>query len=148
MDGHRITDAKAARSFALAGKSIFTLVSKKSGDRMTFKVKAAKGDRPNAVVSHFVSILDHADGKGGYSYLGIVDRNGQFVHGRKSIIEPHDPKSQTARWLFAKLALSSLPDNCEFWHEGRCGRCGRRLTVPSSLTTGMGPECAGKALAA
>jgi hypothetical protein len=29
----------------------------------------------------------------------------------------------------------------EFWHEGRCGRCGRRLTVPDSIASGYGPEC-------
>lgn len=27
---------------------------------------------------------------------------------------------------------------------GRCCRCGRKLTVPSSIEMGMGPECAGK----
>ncbi len=26
-------------------------------------------------------------------------------------------------------------------HEGRCGRCGRTLTVPESVTEGIGPEC-------
>jgi hypothetical protein len=143
MDGHQITDAQRAKAFALAGKSIFTLVSKKSGERMTFKVRASKPERPGP--SHFVSILDHADGTGSYSYLGFVDRGGQFVHGRKSIHDATNPKSQTARWLFAKLALDQLPDTCEFWHEGRCGRCGRRLTVPASIETGLGPECAGKA---
>ena len=27
------------------------------------------------------------------------------------------------------------------WHEGRCGRCGRKLTVPESIEAGYGPEC-------
>jgi hypothetical protein len=26
-------------------------------------------------------------------------------------------------------------------HEGKCGRCGRLLTVPSSIESGIGPEC-------
>jgi len=29
-------------------------------------------------------------------------------------------------------------------HEGKCGRCGRKLTVPLSIETGIGPECASK----
>jgi hypothetical protein len=29
----------------------------------------------------------------------------------------------------------------EVWHEGRCGRCGRALTVPESVERGIGPEC-------
>jgi hypothetical protein len=28
----------------------------------------------------------------------------------------------------------------EVWHEGKCGKCGRALT-PSSILTGIGPEC-------
>jgi hypothetical protein len=27
-------------------------------------------------------------------------------------------------------------------HAGKCGRCGRKLTVPQSIETGIGPECA------
>ena len=30
----------------------------------------------------------------------------------------------------------------EVWHEGRCGRCNRALTVPESIASGIGPECA------
>jgi len=29
----------------------------------------------------------------------------------------------------------------EIWHEGRCGRCNRKLTVPASIALGIGPEC-------
>jgi hypothetical protein len=29
-------------------------------------------------------------------------------------------------------------------HEGKCGRCGRRLTTPDSIDRGIGPECWGK----
>lgn len=29
----------------------------------------------------------------------------------------------------------------EIWHEGKCGRCGRQLTVPESIESGFGPEC-------
>ena len=29
-------------------------------------------------------------------------------------------------------------------HSGSCGRCGRKLTVPESIDTGLGPECAGR----
>lgn len=30
----------------------------------------------------------------------------------------------------------------EVYHEDRCGRCARRLTVPSSVIIGIGPDCA------
>ena len=34
-----------------------------------------------------------------------------------------------------------LEDYIELWHEGRCGKCGRVLTVPTSISTGFGPDC-------
>ena len=38
---------------------------------------------------------------------------------------------------------AALPKTVEVWHEGICGRCGRKLTVPESVERGLGPECAG-----
>lgn len=35
-----------------------------------------------------------------------------------------------------------VPETWEFWHEGCCGRCGRRLTVPASIELGHGHNCA------
>ena len=42
----------------------------------------------------------------------------------------------------ARLAAGSMPANVEINHEGRCGRCGRALTVPESVASGIGPESA------
>ena len=41
------------------------------------------------------------------------------------------------------------PDNIteagfDVHHEGKCGKCGRPLTVPESVKTGLGPICSGK----
>ncbi|MGQ4872128.1 MAG: DUF6011 domain-containing protein, partial [Candidatus Thorarchaeota archaeon] len=33
----------------------------------------------------------------------------------------------------------ALPEKVRIWHEGKCGRCGRRLTVPESIESGYGP---------
>jgi hypothetical protein len=40
-----------------------------------------------------------------------------------------------------KLKVGKLQDFVEVWHEGTCGKCGRALTVPSSIENGLGPEC-------
>jgi hypothetical protein len=40
-----------------------------------------------------------------------------------------------------KLAIKVRMNAVEFWHEGKCGRCNRKLTVPSSIESGFGPEC-------
>lgn len=40
-------------------------------------------------------------------------------------------------------ALQAL-NRVEVWHDGKCGRCRRDLTVPESVARGLGPECAEK----
>ena len=47
------------------------------------------------------------------------------------------------RWFDANLQAGRVPEQLEVWHEGRCGRCGRALTVPESIERGIGPECVG-----
>ena len=49
-------------------------------------------------------------------------------------------------WLMARLQSGKgLPETVEVWHEGRCCRCARRLTVPESIILGLGPACATRA---
>jgi hypothetical protein len=46
-------------------------------------------------------------------------------------------------WFFNNRVScnTDLPESVEFFHEGRCGKCGRKLTTPESVTAGFGPEC-------
>jgi len=44
-------------------------------------------------------------------------------------------------YIYQKLKEKNLPEFVEFWHEGVCGKCGRKLTVPESIESGFGPEC-------
>jgi Family of unknown function (DUF6011) len=46
------------------------------------------------------------------------------------------------RWALVRVWNDlPLPEGYRLHHEGRCGRCGRLLTVPESITSGYGPEC-------
>ena len=61
------------------------------------------------------------------------------------------PPRQEMDETLAKIAAAlkggwyaSKAETVQVWHEGRCGKCGRKLTVPESLTSGLGPECAGR----
>lgn len=45
----------------------------------------------------------------------------------------------------AKIAkVEGVLNKLLYYHEGRCGRCARRLTVPESIINGIGPDCAKK----
>ena len=55
------------------------------------------------------------------------------------------PSALAFAWLWRYLlSLTPLPPGVTIYHEGRCGRCGWPLTVPSSVKAGYGPECAGR----
>jgi len=138
----RLETAEAALAYIRAGKATVTLVSVKTGTRFTYRVSAAPEGE-----ALFVGLLSGPDNTSDYKYMGRISR-GVFWAGRK-IPRPHDvgasaPSSKAFAWAWRALSRGVLPDELEVWHEGRCGRCARKLTVPASIASGFGPECIGK----
>ena len=158
-DGHDHHDEMAGalttsidlRRFLLAGHAIVTVKSRKTGSRFTFKF-SRPDEEPNQPRERpiWVRVLSGADNNSDYAYLGTVWIDAQGIwayrHGRKSRVAENAPSVAAAKWFIAILQRdpAKLFETAEIWHEGRCGRCGRRLTVPESISTGFGPECAGK----
>jgi hypothetical protein len=114
----------------------------------TYKVEYAEpnGQWPEA---WFVKMLVGSDNTTDYRTIGMLNpETGQFRLTRKSNL---NDKSWAVRLLRRVLAnvYGETPDKItdagfDVHHEGRCGRCGRKLTVPSSIKTGLGPVCFAK----
>jgi Family of unknown function (DUF6011) len=140
----QLTSALAVKQFALAGKSTLTLVSRKTGTRFTYRISGAID--PSSDV-FFVSLLNGPDNEQDYKYLGRIARD-VFWHGRKTPrpgdISRDAPSAKAFAWSWKAIVQGILPESLEIWHEGRCGRCNRKLTVPSSVESGFGPECINK----
>lgn len=139
-----IPDFDTARQFILAGRATFTVVSLKTNTRFTFRVRACRkpDEMPNGAPTHFVDLLTGPDNENSFQYLGYI-REGVFQHGKKSRISPEAPSARAFQWLWSHLSHGmDFTKHAELWHEGRCGRCGRKLTVPESIDRGIGPECA------
>jgi hypothetical protein len=138
----RLSNAIDASRYILAGKSTVTLVSKKTGARFTYRISVSDDG-----ACHFVALLSGPNNGADYKYLGRISR-GIFWLGRKvpraDDISRDAPSARAFEWTWKRLARQVLPDDLEVWHEGSCGRCGRTLTVPSSVERGFGPECATK----
>lgn len=145
--------AEAALAFITAGNAYFTIRSQKTGQRYTYRVSKAK---PNAgycqwckaepcrcVPPYFVSLLSGPENTSDYTYLGMI-RDRVFRLTRASKMNETSGPVRAFRWVYERLVRRELPPQTEIWHEGRCGRCGRMLTVPESVAAGIGPECAGK----
>jgi len=130
-----------ARRFMLAGNATFTIVSGKTGTRFTYKVRAKEIDGGRTL--HFVSVLTGADNENDFTFLGTIFEAREFRHSKKSHIGPDAPSAKAFAWAFNRILADALGSDASVHHEGRCGRCGRKLTVPSSIELGLGPECAG-----
>lgn len=140
MTAHQIKDKRDVQNFIKGGKALFTLRSNKTGKRFTYKVRQSRDGNV-----FFVSVLRGQDNTGHYSYFAHFGSNG-LKFGKKSKVGFDAPSVKAFFWFWDKLqsATPELPDSLEFWHEGRCSRCSRVLTVPESLERGIGPHCAGQ----
>ena len=122
--------------FIFAGNALFTCRNTKSGNRFTFKVTKHKKDDV-----FFVKVLTNPDV---YEFIGSIRKESAYKHSPKSRISTEAQSVRVFDFLVNKLRTNTLPEFVEIWHEGRCGRCGRTLTVPESIESGFGPECVKK----
>lgn len=142
-----LTNPTAALQFATAGNATLTLVSKATGARFTYKIREAESKSAYSKPLFFVSVLTGCDNDNGFSYFGTIreDRAGrlQFNIAKPQANRPgfDAPAVKAFAWFSGFLLNQRLPENAELWHEGKCGRCGRKLSVPESIATGFGPEC-------
>ena len=127
------------RKFALGGNATFTLVSNDTKRYFTFKMVQAE-DNP---VLYFVRLLFGANNTKDYRYVGCYysDTNTFYPIKEYRNREKYTwPASMRAIGYFLDH-LDNMPDKLIVYHEGKCARCGRKLTTPDSISCGFGPEC-------
>jgi hypothetical protein len=141
----RMTKWDDIKAYVFAGNATFTLLSVSTQNRFTYKVRKPKDDEERTAKwgeSFFVSLLRGPSNEDDFAYMGVIDKKG-FHATNKSRMGPEAPSWKAFAYFLARMAAGGEPSTTmEFWHEGRCGRCGRKLTVPVSVARGIGPECA------
>jgi hypothetical protein len=137
-----ITPEKAI-NLILAGNAILTFKNKVTQNRFTYKIRMAKNKNV-----FFVSVLNGPDNTSHYAYMGIIEANSKVF--RQTPASKISEKALSLKGF--KFVYDSLQNkqfntnlrNLEIWHEGKCCRCGRKLTDPESIERGLGPECCKK----
>ena len=130
------------KTFVTAGDAIFTLKSRRTETRYTYRVtkKEASEQYPAA---YFVKVLTGPDNESSYTYLGKLDADsGDVVLTRASKLVEDSAPVKAIRWALRRIWQAIELTDCEFHHAGKYCRCGRTLTVPESVESGIGPECA------
>lgn len=130
------------KDFITAGRAIFTVQSR-TGEHVTYRVqhKEGNGRFPPA---WFVSVLSGPDNTKDYVFLGLLStETGNVRLTGKSRFTDDSRPVRVLRWALRRVWNDlPFPDGYSIHHEGRCGKCGRVLTVPESIESGIGPECA------
>jgi hypothetical protein len=130
------------KAFLTAGHAIFTVEG--MGQHWTYKVTASDDGKV-----YFVALLTGPDNTSDYTYLGIMLPETGIVRLTKASKFTPDTlavrviQRVTAR-LYAGDAEVIESNGWKLHHVGKCGRCGRPLTTPESVESGIGPICAAK----
>ena len=120
------------RDYILGGHATFTIVSRNTGTRFTYRVQQKPDTNPPL---YFVSVLGSR-----YEFLGIISHDGRYRHGRKSDYDATTPCSQAFGYLMRHVDhLDTVP--IDFYPSTKCCRCGKTLTNPTSIDLGIGPDC-------
>lgn len=163
----RLDTWAAVREFLFAGNATFTLKSLRTGVRFTYKFRVKKQDllalessqkqhdilggshlaMQATEVTYFANLLRGPDNEKDFAYMGVVRKPGRFfLTAASNKVSRRSPAHRGLVWMLDAMLndRAVLGVNLEVWHEGRCGRCGRKLTVPESIAAGIGPECSGR----
>lgn len=94
MQNAKLESLSQIREFVFAGNATFTVVSRTTGARFTYRVRRSGG------APWFVAVLSGPDNEADFSYLGTAfpgpgDR-ALYVHGRKSRVNPEAPSAVAA----------------------------------------------------
>lgn len=139
-------DGSEQLAFILSGNATFTIRNSETGNRFTYKVTKKKEDERSLVENNlwFVKLLTGSNNESDYRFFGTIFQKPLWAyrHSKNSKINITAQGVKVFNWYIDILLKNkSLPDVIEFYHEGRCARCGRKLTVPESVESGFGPEC-------
>lgn len=141
IPAERLT-ADKVKAFFFAGKATFTLRNTNSGNRFTYKVTQPKKQKDPLNPVYFVKVLNGSDNESSYTFTGTIFDKVNYTHSKKSHIKSDAASVKVIDAFVGFLSKDLVPKGIEVWHAGKCGRCGRKLTVPESIYTGIGPECA------
>lgn len=126
-------------NFIKAGNAIFTM-SNPDGKRYTFKVSYSK-----KIKKHFAYVLTGSNNEKDYTYLGMMNNVNKIIPTKKSNFTSQSLPIRVINYAISiACGKNDLLKGYFLEHEGSCGRCGRTLTTPESIKSGLGPVCRNK----
>lgn len=133
-----------ALALMTAGNATITAKSVVTGNHFTYKVQKPKINRGKNDV-YFVKVLTGNNNQSDYTFFGSIfkkiDGTFEYRHSRNSRITTDAPSVRGFIFILNHLIENRPVSGLELYHEGKCCKCGRKLTTPESIERGIGPEC-------
>lgn len=141
----RIEQNKALQ-FILAGKCEFILHSTKTNEDFKFEMTKQQTKENENKFIYFLNTLHGYD----KTYAGVIWFNDktqefQFSQGKKGQVASKELNIRSLIFVLNKLLKNETVQYLDVFHTGRCGKCGKKLTTPESILTGLGPTCSKRA---
>lgn len=146
---HKLTGSNLT-NFIFAGNATFTVINESTGNRFTFRIRKAGWGTPTYNEKSgifYISVLTGSDNNFSYTFIGTFfgGENQVYRHSYKSKITFNTTSNKVLNWFFSSYIKNpSLFPTVKVFHSGKCGKCGKKLTTPESIKSGLGPYCAGK----
>ena len=136
----KLTSGPQLAKYVSGGRGIVTLESP-SGKHHTYEFRRPNDESafPNTTFFVYVLVKEHT-----WMYVGMYNSGTKHFRLTRASTYRHDSEIVKGVKYLTKLArcLGSIDDfRMSAYHEGICSVCGRRLTSPKSIQTGMGPHC-------
>ena len=139
-----------ALEFIRAGKAIMTIESKRTQKHFTFKFNTPKRDAEKNPLKKWddtpvwVRLLTgpNNDDRGNYTFIGTIFGK-KYFHGKRTSVSEEAQAIKALKYWFNSI-IQKKEKNLQLidlYHEGRCMKCGRKLTTPESIERGIGPVC-------
>lgn len=128
------------KDYVLAGKSCVILYNNSTGTSIKFWVIARTNDKGMVTAWWIYTNPEKTE------YIGFITKGMglQLRHPDSTMVLSQKAGITAFEWFWPRLIRNQLPDTISVLHNGYCGRCGRPLTDPQSLITGIGPVCENK----
>lgn len=151
--GKRVPDGMISQDKALqfmtAGKAEFVLHSTKTNQDFKFSLTRQEsrdqGKESENNEKKYIYFLNYLHGHE-KTYAGVVwfkQDTGEFMFstGKNGQMSPKDLEIRSLIFVMNKLYREETVQYLDVFHVGKCGKCGKKLTTPESILTGLGPTC-------
>ncbi len=129
---------------AIIFNGYYTIKSNATGEHRTFSIRTQASDAEFAPGMRVLALLTGPNNEEDYKAFAFVEDDGFHVWNSMRGEGLWEKYAEMLWSLTLDAGFSPWAKNYTLMMEGRCVRCNRLLTMPESVSSGIGPVCGGR----